>query len=78
MREIESPPFESLIPDSETVSVPIKELDHTAPPIAEHKQGTRKRVLVQFRTDQSAQAVEGFPHVAWRTVEIDSSGGGQG
>jgi len=78
VRRAESAPFESLEPDDESVPVPIKELHHTAPPIAEYEQGPGKGVSIQFRTDQSAQAVKGFSHVAWGTVQVDAGGGGQG
>ena len=40
MRKIKSAPFESLEPDDKPVPVPIKELDHTAPAVAEYEQGT--------------------------------------
>ena len=78
VRKVESTPFESLEPDDESIPVPIKELDHTAPPIAEYEQGTGQGICIQFRTDQSAQSVKGFSHIAGRTIQIDSGGGCQG
>jgi len=78
VRKVKSTPFESLEPDDESVPVPIKELDHTASPIAEYEQGTGQGICIQSRADQSAQAVEGLSHIAGRTVQIDAGGGCQG
>jgi len=66
VRRAKSPLLESLEPDDESVPVPIKELDHAAPAIAEYEQGTGKGISIQFRTDQSAQPVKGFFHFACR------------
>jgi hypothetical protein len=37
MREVERAPFKPLIPDSESVPVPVKKFDHALPAIAKNK-----------------------------------------
>lgn len=74
----ELPFFQTFIPQCQTVLVPVKQFDHFAVAVDEHKQGTGQRVHRQFGADDAAQTVEGFAHVAGAPVKIDARGGGQG
>ena len=66
------------MPDRESVTVKIEELDHIASPIAKNKEGTRKRISAKFGPDQATQSIKGLSHVARAMVKIDAAGCGQG
>ena len=78
MRRSEDPLFEPFIPDGESVTVKIKELDHVAAAVAENKEGSRERIGPKLGPNQTAQAIEGLSHVAGAMVKIDAGGCGQG
>ena len=70
--------FQTLIPDGQSVAVPIEQFDPVAVSVAKDKQGTGERVLIEFQPDQAAQAIEGLSHIARGPVQIDPGGGSQG
>jgi len=49
----------------------------TAATVDKNKQRTGQGIGLQIRTDDAAQAVEGFTHVADAAIQVDAGGGGQ-
>lgn len=78
IRQAEGALLQTLIPDGQSIAVPIEQFDPVAVSVTKDKQGTGERVLIEFHPDQAAQAVEGFSQVTSGPVQIDPGGGGQG
>jgi hypothetical protein len=76
LRQAEGALFQTLIPDGQTVAVPIKQFNPVAVAVTKYKQRTGQGILGQFHSDQSAQAIKGLSHIAGGPVQIDPGGGG--
>ena len=49
--------FQALLPQAETIALPIEDLDLVLTPVGEHEQPLGKRVLLQRLLDQYRQAI---------------------
>jgi hypothetical protein len=78
IRQAEGALFQTLIPNGQSVAVPIEQFDPVAVSVAKDEQGTGERVLIEFQPDQAAQTIEGLPQIAGGPVQIDPGGGRQG
>jgi len=56
--------LQALIPQGQTVAIPIKHLDHAATTIDKNEKRTGQGVCPQFRTDDAAEAIKGLAHIA--------------
>jgi hypothetical protein len=61
-----------LVPERQAVAVPVEDLDPVAPPIPEHEEVSRERILVDPVADELAQAVEALAHVGGFDSEKDT------
>jgi hypothetical protein len=78
MRWSEGALLEPFVPDGESVTIKIEELDHIPSAIAENKERAGERIGSKLGPDQSAQSIKGLSHVAGAMVKIDAGGCGHG
>jgi hypothetical protein len=69
-RKAEASLLKPLVPQGESIMIPVEKLDHGAAAVTEDEQRPRQRIDTQLRANQTAEAVEGFPHVTRGAVEI--------
>jgi len=70
----ESVLLKTLMPDAKSVMIPVKDLDHVPPPIAENKQISRKWVLLQDLFDHNGKTVNGLSHIGTSHCQENSVG----
>ena len=70
----ETAPLQAFIPEGQAVAVPVEELDHAATTVDEDEKRTGQGICPQIGTDDAAETVEGFAHIAEAAVEIDAGG----
>jgi len=70
--------FQPLIPDRETVIVPIEDFELVAILVEEDEEGRRERIDRQGAPDNADQTVEGFSNVDRFAVKQDGNVGRQG
>lgn len=63
IRQAEGALLQTLIPDGQSIAVPIEQFDPVAVSVTKDKQRTGERIFMEFHPDQAAQAVEGLSHV---------------
>ncbi len=75
LRPAESFLLQSLLPKTKSVPVPVKNLDHGPPAIAENKEMTAERVQGELLGNQDGQSIDGFPHIriAHRQIYFQTS-----
>jgi len=69
--------LQSLLPKTKSITVPIKNLNHRSPTIAENKQLAAQWIQRELLGNQDGQPIDGFPHVriAHRQIYLQSSQG---
>jgi hypothetical protein len=67
----ERPEFQPLVPDRQSVPVPVQNFQPVAATIAEHEQMSRQRIVLEKLFDQMFQSVETFTHVGWLCGQKD-------
>ena len=55
--------LKTLVPKAESIAVPVKDLDHVAPPVAKYEKMPGKRIEVHLLGHDNRQAVDRFSHV---------------
>ena len=78
IRKSEAALLQPLVPEGESVAVPVEALEQVAAAVDENEEGPGKRISIHPRAHQPAQSIEGFSHVAGIAIQIDAGGGGQG
>lgn len=78
IRQPEAALLQSLVPQGESVAVPVEALEEVAAAVEEDEEGPGEGINVQSGAHQPAEPIERLSHVAGVAVEIDTGGGGQG
>jgi hypothetical protein len=55
--------LQTLMPDAKSVMIPVKDLDHVSPPIAEYKEVSRKWILFHDLLDHNGKTIDGLSHI---------------
>jgi len=55
--------LQSFLPQAETITVPLQNLDHIEPTVTKYKQMSRKRVQLHLILNQHGKPVYGFSHI---------------
>jgi hypothetical protein len=63
--------LQSFVPQTESVSVPIQNLDDISSAVAEYKQMPGKRIKLHIFLNDNGQAVYGFAHIRVTEGQID-------
>ena len=77
IRQGETAPLQAFVPEGQAVPIPVEKLDHAAATVDEDEERSGQGVRPQVGTDDAAEAVEGFAHIADAAVQIDTGGRGQ-
>ena len=76
-RPAESFLLQSFLPKTKSIPIPVENLDHGSPAIAENKQVAAERIQRELLRNQDGQSIDGFPHVciAHRQIYFQTSQG---
>ena len=71
--ELETAAFQTLVPDRQSIAIPVKNLQSVTGAITEQEQSSAERILLQQFTHHSAQSIKAAPHVGWLQTGIHSN-----
>jgi hypothetical protein len=66
--------FKTFLPQTETIVVPVKDLNDRALPITKNKQVTGKGIKIHGLFDQDRKTVNGLSHIGTAHGQIDITG----
>ncbi len=62
-RPLEAVLFKAFLEKAEAVALPIQNLDHRLPAVAENKQVATERIKIQGSFHQHGETIDGFAHI---------------
>ena len=75
IEKAERPAFQPLVPQGESIAIPLASLDAIASAIAEDDEVSREWILGNLLANELRQAVEALPHIGWIGGQRDAGGG---
>ena len=71
----ERPAFQPLVPQGESIAIPVEDLDPITSAISEDEEVSRERVLSDLLANELGQTVEALPHIGRIGGQRDADGG---
>lgn len=73
LRPAEPPAFQPTVMKPKAVIVPAKDFELVALAIAKYEPAIRKRIHLEYRTDQHRQSIDRFPQIRGPGSQVDLS-----